>query len=250
MTSTATLNYPPPTTAPVRTPAGRTGAMIGGGVLATVGAVIALTGGAVLAIGGSDGTFTSDHENVSSTTHALVSEVASIDGSRELSDALGRPHVRVNSDSGQPVFVGVARKADVDSYLAGVEIDRVTDIDDDAFGIGSGDGFALDKTHMSGAAHPKPPATQSFWVAKSTGSTANLDWKVRDGNYRLVIMNADGSRGVQTQSQFELEVPHLGTIAIVALILGLVVIGGGAALMVAGGRTRKSEGAPNQYAIG
>lgn len=249
MTSTATLNYPPPTSAPVRTPAGRTSAMIGGGVLATVGAAIALAGGGVLALGGSDGTFTSSHENVSSSTHALVSEVANIDGSREWADALGRPHVRVNSDSDRPIFVGVARKADVDRYLLGVEIDRVTNIDDGAFSIGGGDDFSLDQTHMSGEAHPKPPATQSFWVAKSTGSGATLDWKVRDGNYRLVIMNADGSRGVETQSQFELEVPHLGTIAIVALILGLLTIGGGAALMVLGGRGRKSR-STTQYAIG
>jgi hypothetical protein len=233
MSTTETLNYPPPTTAPVRTPPGRTGAMIGGGLIATVGAVLALGGGGVLAVGGSDGTLTSNHDDVSTTTHALVSETATIDGSRDVTDALGQPRVRVNAESDKPVFVGVARKSDVDRYLAGTEIDRVTDFDGHGFLGGS---FTLDKTHMSGTAHPRPPATQSFWVAKSSGTTANLDWKVRDGNYRVVVMNADGSRGVETQTQFEVEVPHLGTIAIVALILGLVTIGGGAALMTHGGR--------------
>ena len=70
MTSTATLNYPPPTTAPVQKPAGRTGAMIGGGLLATAGAVLALGGGGILALGGSDGKLTTGHEDVSTTTHA------------------------------------------------------------------------------------------------------------------------------------------------------------------------------------
>ncbi len=241
MTSTATLNYPPPTTAPVHKPAGRTGAMIGGGILATAGAVLALGGGGILAIGGSDGTFTSGHEDVSTTSHALVSEVAKIDGTREWTDALGHPRVRVNADSSKPVFVGVARKSDVDRYLNGAEIDKVTDFDVDP--------FSLDKTRISGDAHPKPPATQSFWVAKSTGTTANLDWKVRDGNYRVVVMNADGSRGVDTQSQFEVEVPHLGTIAIVMLILGLTTIAGGALLLTLGGRGSQPK-PRTQYPVG
>src|SRR3954471_5181279 len=84
MTTTATLDYPPPTTAPVHTPPGRTGALIGGGLLAPAGAAPAIGGGALLAIGGSDGTFATGHHDVSTTTHALVSKVATIDGSRDL----------------------------------------------------------------------------------------------------------------------------------------------------------------------
>lgn len=93
---------------------------------------------------------------------------------------------------------------------------------------------------------PKPPATQSFWVAKSSGSTANLDWKVRDGAYRVVVMNADGSRGVATQSNFEVEIPHLATIATVMLILGLVTLGGGGALMAPSFRSGGRLSAPVQ----
>jgi hypothetical protein len=246
--STETLNYPPPNTAPVSSSAGRTGAVIGGGILATVGSVLALAGGGILAVGGSDGTLTTGHHEVSTPTTALVSEVATINDTNELTDVLGEARVRINADAdgNQPVFVGVGRKADVDRYLAGAEIDRVTDIDTDP--------FTLDKQRMSGDAHPKPPATQSFWVAKSSGTTANLDWKVRDGNYRVVVMNADGSRGVATQSQFEVEIPHLATIATVMLILGLVTIGGGIALIAPSLRSQSSSVKPQagqqQYAIG
>jgi hypothetical protein len=248
MSTTETLNYPPPTTAPVRQSAGRTGAVIGGSILAAVGSVLALGGGGLLAVGGSDGTFTTGHHDVSTQTHALVSGVAAIDGVNELNDVFGQGRVRVNADAvqaDQPVFVGVGRKADVDRYLAGSEVDRVTDIDVDP--------FTIDKTRISGDAKPRPPATQSFWVAKSSGSTANLDWKVRDGNYRVVVMNADGSRGVATQSQFEVEIPHLSTVAIVALILGIVTIGGGIALIApslrSGGSGSTKPEAP-KYAIG
>src|SRR3954447_14631171 len=206
MTSTTTPNYDSAS-------ASRTGRLIGGGVLATVGAVLALGGGGILALGGSDGEFSSGHRDVSSSSSALVSEVASINGTADVTDALGHPRVKITADSmnsDHNVFVGVGRKADVDRYLAGAQIDRVTDFEVDP--------WSLDKTRVEGTAKPKPPATQSFWVAKSSGSSAAIDWKVRDGNYRVVVMNADGSRGVETMSEFSVEIPHLGSVAIAMLV--------------------------------
>jgi hypothetical protein len=207
--------------------AARTGLMIGGGVLATFGTVLSLGGGGILAVGGSDGTFSSGHRDVSSGTSALVSEVAKINGIADVTSALGQPRVRISADSvraDKNVFVGVGPKAQVDRYLAGAPIDKVNDFEVDP--------WSLDKTLREGTTKPKPPATQSFWVAKSAGSTAAIDWKVRDGAYRVVVMNSDGSRGVATQSQFEVQVPHLSTIALVMLIVGLVTVGGGIAMMV------------------
>src|SRR3954462_4134929 len=219
--------------------ASRTGRMIGGGVLATVGAVLALGGGGVLAIGGSDGEFSSGHRDVSTRTSALVSEVASINDTADVSEVLGHPRVKIAADSmngDRSVFVGVGPKAAVDRYLAGAQIDRVTDFEVDP--------WSLDKTRVEGTTKPKPPATQSFWVAKSSGSSASIDWKVRDGNYRVVVMNADGSRGVQTESRIALQVPPLATAAIVALIAGILLGGGGIAMLAlagSGGRGRSTS---------
>jgi hypothetical protein len=141
--------------------------------------------------------------------------------------------VRISADSvraDRNVFVGVGPKAQVDRYLAGASIDTVHDF--------SVEPWNLDKTAREGTAKPRPPATQSFWVAKSAGSTAALDWKVRDGNWRVVVMNADGSRGVATMSEFGVKIPHLATIALIALIAGLVTLAGGIALIVAPSRRR------------
>src|SRR4051812_41866633 len=249
MTTTTT---PTPTpTAPYNSgDAARTGRLIGGGVLATVGAVLALGGGGILALGGSDGEFSSGHRDVSTGSSALVSEVASINGTADVTDALGHPRVKIAADSTNSdhnVFVGVARKADADRSPACAQIDRVTD-----FGA---DPWSPDKPRVEATAKPKPPATQSFWVAKSSGSSAAIDWKVRDGSYRVVVMNADGSRGVATQSQFEVEVPHLSTIALAMLIVGLVTVGGGIAMMIpamrGGGSARPQAPAATQtYAVG
>jgi hypothetical protein len=213
--------------------AARTGRVIGGGLLATVGAVVALGAGGILALGGSDGSFDSGHRDVSTKTSALVSEPAKLNGTKSVTDVLGQPSVRISADSvrtDRNLFVGIGPKAQVDRYLAGAPIDTVHDF--------SVEPWNLDKTARQGTTRPKPPATQSFWVAKSAGSTAALDWKVRDGNWRVVVMNADGSRGVATMSEFGVKIPHLATLALIALIAGLVTLAGGIALIAVPSRRR------------
>ena len=232
MTTIETAAVPAPPPAPTAPSASRTGAVIGGSILATVGAVMALGGGAVLAVTGTDDTFQTGHHDVSTPTTALVSDVAKIEGTNEVADAIGRPRVKISSDAvpgGKPVFVGVAHKADVDRYLAGAEIDKVTDVHSD---------LELDKERRPGSVKAKPPTTQSFWVARSSGSTASIDWKVRDGNYRVVVMNADGTKGVATETKAGLEIPHLSTISLITLLIGLGAAGGGIALATRGGRKK------------
>src|SRR5918996_445570 len=99
MTSTPTPTYDSAHSA-------RTGRLIGGGILATVGAVLAL--------GGSDGEFSSGDRDVSTSTSALVSKVASINDTAEVTEVLGHPRVKIAADSmngDHNVFVGVGRKA-------------------------------------------------------------------------------------------------------------------------------------------
>ena len=235
----------PPTYDPAR--AARTGRVIGGSVLAVIGAVIALGGGGVLALGGTNGTFDSGHRDVSTKTAALVSEPAKLNDTQSVTDVLGHPSVRISADSvrsDRNVFVGIGPKAQVDRYLAGAPIDTVHDFSIDPWNI--------DKSARTGTARPRPPATQSFWVAKSAGSTADVNWKVRDGNWRVVVMNADGSRGVATMSQFAVKIPHLATVALIALIAGLVMLIGGIALIAVpsrrgGGSGQASERRYSQY---
>ena len=216
--------------------AARTGRVIGGSVLAVVGAVVALGGGGILALGGTNGSFESGHRDVSTKTSALVSEPAKLNDTQSVTDVLGHPSVRITGDSvrsDRNVFVGVGPKAQVDRYLAGAPIDTVHDF--------SVDPWSLDKSARAGTAKPKPPTTQSFWVAKSSGSSAAIDWKVRDGNWRVVVMNADGTRGVATMSEFAVKIPHLATLAWIALGLGLTTLAGGIALIAAPSR-RKGNG--------
>jgi hypothetical protein len=216
-----------------------------GAAFAVVGTTLALAGGGMLAVGGFDGKAGTDRDDLSTPTSALVSGAAEIDAIDEVSPFVGDPRVTISSTAraGSPdVFVGVGPADDVDRYLAGVAADEVTDFDTGPFPFDSG-GFELTKERHEGSAKPKPPASQSFWVAKSSGPTAEVDWKVDEGTYKVVVMNADGSRNVATDSRFEAELPALPGISISALLVGLAGVFAGIVLM-APGIVRRDRPAP------
>jgi hypothetical protein len=144
---------------------------------------------------------------------------------------VGRPTLKLSvSGVGRDVFVGIGPAAAVDQYLAGTSIDRVTDLEVDP--------FKLKTSPRAGSTTPAPPGAQTFWTARGSGSTASLSWKVSDGSYRLVLMNADASRGVNAAGRVELKVPGLFVIGLVVLCGGAVVGLIGLALLIIGVRMR------------
>src|SRR4051812_4492797 len=222
---------PEPTYAPRPRSSGRGVAIAFGGALAVVGSVLALGGGGIIAVTGTDGKLDSGRHDVSTPTAALISEAAQIDNTNEVTDVLGKSKLGVSAEakaSGPAVFVGVGPTKAVDRYLKGAAVETVTDFDVDP--------FTLDKMRTEGSVKPRPPATQSFWVTKSTGRTASIDWKIRDGNYRVVVMNADGSRNVGTDTSFSVAVPQLPAISYGMLIIGLIALGSGVALIAVNAR--------------
>lgn len=118
---------------------------------------------------------------ITSTAITLHSDVAALPES-----LLGDVKLASSAGSGVPVFVGIASTADVRAYLGDVEHATMTDYAD-------GPVYSV-----SGAGAPTaPPATQDIWVASSSGASAqDLVWPVADGDWTVVVMNADGSRGV------------------------------------------------------
>ena len=155
-------------------------------------------------------------ESYSTGTYALVSRSYRLGvlGDRFVArELLGAVSVRAQSD--RPVFVGIARAAAVTAYLAGVA---------DAEAGGLGVQSAGLHTHAGGAPVTLP-AAQHFWVASATGAGAQtLTWKVRRGAWRVVVMNADGTRGVSSELSVGASFPHLLGIGIAALGAGLLTL--------------------------
>ena len=215
---------PPQTGATVR-PSERWGA---GRVIGLVAAsILALASLGLLAAGGtgividqtqrdSSGYLMTSTERYSTPTYALVS--ASYRGgtsgdwfvNRDLIDT-----VKLRTTSTRPVFIGIGPEHAVNTYLAGVA---------HATGHSLGTPNADYRTHQ-GSAPNAPPTSQTFWAASATGAgTQTLGWHPQPGNWRIVLMNANGSAGVSSDVSIGARMPHLLTIAIAAAAAGLLLL--------------------------
>ena len=151
-------------------------------------------------------------------THALVGDLKG-DGPSWLygSTVLGDARVRARSQTGQPLFMGIARKSDVSRYLSGAGFATIEHLD------------TGDVTTHAGGAPSAAPAPAVAW-ARSTQGTGQqtLRWTPRDGDWSIVLMNADASAGVGVRGDVGAKFPLLPWVAIGFLVTGGVVgvIGG------------------------
>ena len=209
-----------------------------GATLALLGTLAFLGVGGVPAAFGPYDTLTSGRHLASTQAAAIVSSVANIKNTSGVATIAGQPTVRISASPVQgttEAFVGIGRAADVDRYLADVTTETVSSLSSDQYNI-------------SGVSHgsrgnAQPPTAQHFWVAEATSTrTAQVNWKVRDGQYRVVIMNASGHGGFATTSAAGVTLPHITLYALVALLLGLLIAAGGTALLIrATGRSQNES---------
>ena len=204
-----------------------------GGVLLVIGVLAAIAGGALMALFGSNNTLNSGVQQVSTPTRALVSPADSIQGASGAQTVFGSVRLHVTATptgAGQRLFLGVGPASAVDRYLSGVSHDVATDV--------SVAPFHLTLARHGGTATPPPPGSQSFWVAKASGSHPTLTWTVTSGSYRLVAMNTDAAAPVAFAGGLDLTIPHSFAIGIGLLIGGIVLVLIAIALIVLGARAR------------
>jgi hypothetical protein len=220
-----------PHAAPPRNRTGPVAALVGGSIAALLALILIGSAGALLYAGhhetDDDGFYTTAAHTYSTPTRALTTENLGVNGVPSWltkSDHSGR--IRIDPH-GTGAFVGVAHTSDVDAYLDGVAHDQVDDLDFDP--------FSLDTSRRAGEGRPAMPAAQTFWVARSTGGRT-LDWKLRDGDWTVVMMNADGSPHVSVAAKVGAKVPLVGTLgwalAIPGALLGIAAV----ALVAVGAR--------------
>jgi len=219
----------PYTPAPRRS-GGRIASIVAGGVAAVL-AIGFIAAGALLLWGDSktddQGYLSTGKERYAASTYALASDNLDVDldGAGWIMDRddVGKVRLAVESSAGKPVFVGIARTSDVSDYLRGISYTSVTDVDYSPFHA-----TYRDRDH-GGDRRPARPADQDFWAASAHGSgPQTVAWDLEDGDWSIVVMNADGSRGVDTDISAGAKVPFLGT-------LGWISLGGALVLLITAG---------------
>ena len=223
--------YPPPPMPAPRRRKGGTAAMIVGAVLVGSGFLTAVSGGALLGLFGAGQQLSSGEYPVSTSSSALVADLGQIDGTHALDVVTGTPtlHLSAENINGSGVFIGVAPTDDVTRYLQGVATDRVTDLEVSP--------LHLTTERSEGTGSARPPADQTFWVASGeSANQAQLTWKIQDGRYQVVVMNADGSAGILTSADIGTSLPGSTGLWVTVLSAGVLIMIGGGSLMFVGAR--------------
>ena len=228
--------------------AGRIVALVFSCIFGVIG-LLMLIGGIVAAVAvgvarDDDGFFRTDEIHLATDSAAITSENLDLGGTPGdaswLTDRGDFATVSLDIQSvasGEDLFAGIGPTADVETYLRSVARDRVDDFDDDR--------YVPVFVREEGEAEAAPPGDQTFWVAQvATAQPAQLQWDVESGDWTIVIMNADGSRGIDADVRVGIKLEWLLPVAIGFIIVGLLLLAGGTVGAVLSTRTPRAQPLP------
>jgi len=190
-------------------------------ILGLVGLSLLLGGAAVVTaqqvLGDANGAYSSPAYRVSTTSDAVVLDNVHLDNTPTLQPGRWQPTVRfaVQGTGDRPVFVGIAAQSEIDTYLAGVAHERVTDVHR----------TRLDTRPVAGSVKAGRPTDQDFWAASAAGmGRQEMTWPAQEGRWAVVVMNADATSAVDVTTTAAVHIPYLTEAAIVALIAGVLAL--------------------------
>jgi hypothetical protein len=224
--------------------AGRVVLIILGSIVALLGLALVVGGGFLLWVDRTQregGYLTTPTERFATPTYGLTRERLEVDADGPNwvwnENWLGKVRIRADSASAKSIFIGIGREAAVAGYLGRVAHADVEDIELDP--------FRVDYRQIPGAAPRRPPGAQNFWVVSASGQERQtLTWKVREGEWSVVLMNADGSRGVAADVDLGAKLSFLLWVAIGLLIGGALILAGSIALILLAARRRPPPATP------
>ena len=133
------------------------------------------------------------------------------------------------------VFVGIARSADVEDYLADAAYSEVVELDD----------RVARYRDLAGSESIAPPTDQDFWTVSSAGDgEQEIEWEARGGRWSVVVMNPDGAAEVAADVEIGAKSGAVTPIAVMLLVTGGIVSAAAIVLIVIGARGRKEPGTP------
>lgn len=212
--------------------AGRIILLIFGIIILVVSLALLFGGGALLwansMLTDSEGFFTTEAIHLDRESYAIITAPADIDlGAAWLWDWGRLVSFKVEGSSDDPskqIFMGIAEESDLNVYLHDVRYDEITNF--------SFYPYRLTYVPHQGDSQPTAPASETFWRAPAHGAgPQTLEWELETGTYSLVLMNDDGSAGVDLSIVFGVKIPLVFEIAvgflvggIVALIIGILMV--------------------------
>ena len=206
----------------------RVGLLVAGIIVGFVALGLVIGGGALVwahtTQRDADGFYATEAEAFGAPGYALTSEEVDLGAEANGWFPSGIATVRIRATAPEGVFVGIASRADEEAYLAGVAHSVLADVRTDP--------FRATYEQVQGDAVPPPPEGQDIWVARVSGlGEQTLTWELEQGEWVLVVMNADGSAGVDARLAVGVKTELLLPIGIGLLVFGLLV-GIGAIVMI------------------
>lgn len=216
------------------------------GIIFLVGALVLMAGGAGLmwlgtTLENDSPLFAARTSSLKTDSYAIVSEPFDIDwydeseGRRWGSDFVKLKVEAESNDSSKGVFVGIAREADVDAYLTNVQHEEITEWISNPF-----DDPEIDYRLHPGSVAPSDPTDEAFWDAFDHGSgPQTVEWTPEMGRWVLVIMNEDGSSGINVSGSLGADLPWLFWLGLGLVLVGIVALAGGAVMVYFAARSPK-----------
>ncbi len=228
---------------------GRIALLVIGIIVLLIGLAMTIGGGGMVGVSqafkNEEGYITSRSAHLASDSYAVTSEPvdfgSGVDwgGSWQPSDFLSL-RVEATSNNGKVPFVGIASESDVVSYLSNVSYDEVHHW----AARESGDA-AITYLRHPGTAAPAPPETQSFWAASVHGEgQQTLTWAPQPGQWVIVLMNDDGSPGIDVSGTVGARIPWLFRAGLGTLIAGILLLAAGIVMIVFSARRRAAGASP------
>lgn len=206
---------------------GRVASVLAGGVIALCSLGLITAGGYLLTAATSNsGWLALGHGSYATESYAVITDPENWSAKTYALGAVDKVRIRVTpSGATTPVFVGLARPAEVERYLSGVG--HVT--------AHAAPGYRVTYTQHGGQAPATPPARALPWTVQATGAGTQIvkfDARKVSGDQVAVVMNADGSPSVSGRAESAVTQPSLPWIAS-GLLAGAVASGVGAVLLIA-----------------
>jgi hypothetical protein len=172
----------------------------------------------------SEGFIASDTIHIERGSHAIVTGPIEIDEvALDVLDWLGIATafaVEGSNNLAKNIFIGVAEESDVEAYLGDVEYDEISFTDSGWLSLDR-----VEYINHPGGSEPAAPVSEDIWKESEQGAgPQTMEWKTEVGSHSIVLMNDDGSAGVDLDAVFKVKVGSLLGISVGLLVGGIAVL--------------------------